>query len=143
MNASLLILTLAMAAAESEETDVHPGGLAGLISNTAAAGGPSLRRTEAREIRRSRREVANRRLRSQSLRGGGADASQLIGLIQTTIAPDSWDAPFAAGGFGGNGNGAVGVGSPRDRLIELIQETIEPESWDINGGPGSIGVFAP
>lgn len=141
MNASLLILTLALGADEVERPVVRHAGLAGLISNTTTTARPSARRAEARESRQSRRELVNRRSRNQSLRGGAADASQLIGLIQTTIAPDCWEAPVAAGGFAGNGLG--GPGSQRDQLIELIQDTIDPESWDINGGPGSISVFAP
>jgi hypothetical protein len=28
-------------------------------------------------------------------------------------------------------------------LIDLIRTTIRPDHWDINGGPGSIGYYAP
>jgi hypothetical protein len=139
MSASLLILTLAIGADHAEQPVLRQSGLAGLISTTMATSRRPRAGTHVRENRSSRRAVIDRR-RQRRLSGGGADASQLIGLIQTTIAPDSWQAPAGAGGFGNPVGG--GAAAPRMQLIDLIQE-IEPESWDINGGPGLIGVFAP
>ncbi len=145
MNASLLILTLALGADEAERPAVRQSGLAGLISSTTSASQRSARQTDRERTRRARREFANRpRTGEERLHGGGADASQLIELIQTTVAPDCWQAPVGGGGFGGFGNPPGGGGTTqRDQLIDLIQETVKPESWDIHGGPGSIGVFGP
>lgn len=64
--------------------------------------------------------------------GANARAGVLIELIQTTIAPDSWDFSNSTGG---------GSNAKTANLIEIIQNEISPESWDVNGGYGSIGVF--
>ena len=66
--------------------------------------------------------------------------SQLIDLIQTNIAPDSWDTS-GVGVFGGNAFGGGGTGSGAIDLVELIQQTIAPDTWDVNGGYGSITVY--
>lgn len=146
MNASLLILTLALGADGMQQPAVPQSGLAGLISSTTSASRRHTRQPDVRARRRATRATVHRRdARNPHLAGGtGSDAAQLMDLIQTTIAPDSWQAAGGAGAIGvGPANPAAGgTVSARDQLIELIQE-IEPESWDINGGPGSISVFGP
>jgi len=80
--------------------------------------------------------------RHLGLVGGGAQngMSQLIDLIQTNIAPDSWNTA-GIGGLGGNALGGGTTGSGAIDLVELIQQTIAPDTWDVNGGFGSITLF--
>jgi hypothetical protein len=59
---------------------------------------------------------------------------ELIDLIETTIAPDTWE-------LNGRRTLSGGVGGGASELIELIQTTIEPETWEINGGRGVIVYF--
>jgi hypothetical protein len=95
------------------------------------------RRRQSQHSHRS--PVKKRRV---GLAGGGAQngMSRLIDLIQTTVAPDSWDTA-GIGGFGGNAFGGGTTGSGAIDLVELIQQTIAPDTWDVNGGYGSITVF--
>jgi hypothetical protein len=119
------------------------------VSAAPPAVAPAARQT--RTTSRSRQASARRRTRSTTprLAGAGANAAQLIDLIQTTVAPDEWEPPAAIGIFGGGGGGAIGAGTPAApranaaNLIELIQTTIDPFSWDVNGGLGSIQPFGP
>jgi len=53
---------------------------------------------------------------------------------------------FGAGGFGGQNQGANGIGPNANRasaedLMEIITSTIKPESWEANGGKGVIRYF--
>lgn len=95
-----------------------------------------------------------RRLAAQPLAGGAASTTTtpLIGLIQTNVAPQSWQAnggkgsaaPFGFGGaVGGNAaaGGKVGGSTGGTSLINLIQTNVAPSTWDVNGGKGSITPF--
>jgi hypothetical protein len=77
--------------------------------------------------------------------GTAADMQSLITLIETTIAPDTWE-PSGSGTLSGgmlSGGGALsgGIAGGASELLDLIQTTIEPETWEINGGNGSIVYF--
>jgi hypothetical protein len=138
MSASCLLWILVVGASP-ETPDVSP----------PAAVAPAAR--QMRAPNNSRQSYSRRRSRSTTpgLAGAGANARQLIDLIQTTVAPDEWEPPAAIDIFGGGGSGPVGGGiggSPRTNttnLIDLIQTTIDPFSWDVNGGPGSVMPFGP
>ncbi len=97
-------------------------------------------------------EVPAQRITQQALAGGASatGAAPLIDLIQTNVAPNTWQAnggkwaitPFGlgaggAGAAGGNANAGPGGGS----LIDLIQTNVAPTTWDINGGRGTILPF--
>jgi hypothetical protein len=70
---------------------------------------------------------------------------QLLDLIQTTVAPSSWQ-PYGPGSisvFGGGGGAAGGGRSGARRLVDVIQENVRPQTWDVNGGYGTIHVWPP
>jgi hypothetical protein len=69
---------------------------------------------------------------------------QLLDLIQTTVAPSSWQ-PYGPGSisvFGGGGGAAGGGRSGARRLVDVIQENVRPQTWDVNGGYGTISCVA-
>ena len=73
--------------------------------------------------------------RQQALAGGGPRTDALIGLIQGTVAPDTWGPPAAPAPT----NGTAGGPSPAAlQLVEIIQTNVHPFTWDVNGGSGTI-----
>lgn len=78
--------------------------------------------------------------------GTGSDFESLITLIQSEVAPESWEYAAAGGvlstvGPTGQNSGQGGTRARANALADLIKQETSPHTWDINGGPGTISIF--